>query len=163
MALLEAKPRAASAVAYEDCQLMAVNRANFDLMIKTQPQLVARLTTLLADRIWLIHKHLANTLLSDPLGRMYDALLIQLEKNRVPLDSNSPYTFDFGPRELAGMVGFQITDVNVIMKKMFDNGTISLKGSRLHAASVKEILKQAEYYRKMQRIENARIAARSQE
>jgi len=163
MALLEAKPRAASAVAYEDCQLMAVNRANFDLMIKTQPQLVARLTTLLADRIWLIYKHLANTLLSDPLGRMYDALLIQLEKNRVPLDSNSPYTFDFGPRELAGMVGFHITDVNVIMKKMFDNGTISLKSSKLHAASVKEIFKQTEYHKKMQKIENARIAARSQE
>jgi len=68
-------------------------------------------------RIWLIYKHLANTLLSDPLGRMYDALLIRLEKNRVPLDGNSPYTFDFGPRELAGMVGSQITDVNVIMKR----------------------------------------------
>jgi CRP-like cAMP-binding protein len=162
MALLEAKPRAASAVAYEECLLMAVNRANFELMIRTQPQLVARLTTLLADRIWLIYKHLANTLISDPMGRMYDALLIQLEKNRIPIDRKDPYTFDFGPRELAGMVGFHIMDVNIIMRKMLENGTISIKGDKLHTASVREILKQTEFHKKMQRIESARQAARSE-
>ena len=69
MALLESKPRAAGAVAYEDCQLMAVNRANFQHMISTQPQLIARLTTLLSERIWLIYRQLANTQLSDPLDR----------------------------------------------------------------------------------------------
>jgi len=130
-------------------------------MIKTQPQLVSRLTTLLADRIWLIYKHLANTLISDPLGRMYDALLIQLEKNRVPLDGSRAYTFDFGPRELAGMVGLHIKDVNMIMRKMFENGMINIKGDKLHTASVREILKQTEFHKKMQRIENARIAARA--
>ena len=133
-------------------------------MISTQPQLVSRLTTLLADRIWLIYKHLANTLISDPLGRMYDALLIQLEKNRVPLENNHhPYTFDFGPRELAGLVGLQIKDASLIMRKMFENGKISVEGDKLHTTSVQEIIKQTEFLKKMQRIENARMAARSGE
>ncbi|MDR2470617.1 MAG: cyclic nucleotide-binding domain-containing protein, partial [Treponema sp.] len=104
MALLESRPRAACAVAYEDCQLMAVNRANFERMVSTQPQIVARLTTLLAERIWFIYKQLANTLIGDPVGRMYDALLIQLEKIRVAI-STASYTFDFGPKELVNMVG----------------------------------------------------------
>ncbi|MDE5899386.1 MAG: cyclic nucleotide-binding domain-containing protein, partial [Treponemataceae bacterium] len=47
MALLEGKPRSACALAQTDCQLMAVNRKNFDILVSTQPQLVARLTAAL--------------------------------------------------------------------------------------------------------------------
>jgi CRP-like cAMP-binding protein len=162
MALLEAKPRAASAVAYEECQVLAVNRANFELMIKTQPQLIARLTTLLADRIWLIYKHLANTLISDPVGRMYDALLIQLEKNRIPLESKTPHTFDFGPRELANMVGLAPNDANLMLRKMFETKKITVDKDKIHVVSVEEIAKQTEFYRKMQKIENSRRETRSQ-
>jgi CRP-like cAMP-binding protein len=162
MALLEAKPRAANAVAYEECRLLAVNRANFEQMIRTQPQLVSRLTTLLADRIWLIYKHLANTLLSDPLGRMFDALQIQLEKNRVSLDKDGSYAFDFGPRELANMVGVTPGEANLLLRKMMGNGKIRIENGKLHTTSVQEIVRQAEFHKKMQRIENARIAAREQ-
>ncbi|MDR1802538.1 MAG: cyclic nucleotide-binding domain-containing protein [Treponema sp.] len=162
MALLEAKPRAASAVAYEECQVLAVNRANFEQMIRTQPQLVARLTTLLADRIWLIYKHLANTLLSNPLGRMFDAMQIQLEKNRVPLNKEASYTFDFGPRELANMVGVTQTEANALLRKMMGNGRISIENGKLHTTSVVEIVTHTEFYKKMQRIENTRKAAHDQ-
>ena len=160
MALLEAKPRAASAVAYEECQVLAVNRANFERMIQTQPQLIARLTTLLADRIWLIYKHLANTLITDTLGLMYDALLIQLEKNRVPLDSQNSYTFDFGPKELANMVGVQLKDAKILLKKMLEGRKVTILNDKIHVVGVSEISKQTEFYRKMQKIEIARKESR---
>jgi len=160
MALLEAKPRAASAVAYEECQVLAVNRANFERMIASQPQLIARLTTLLADRIWFIYKQLANTLFTDPLGRMYDALLIQLEKNRIPADSPYPHTFDFGPRELANMVGLPQQDANLVLRKMLENKKIRIEKDKIVTTSVSEIIKQTEFYRKMQKIEKARQEAR---
>jgi len=162
MALLEAKPRNASAVAYEECQLLAVNRANFEKMISTQPQLIARLTTLLADRIWFIYKHLANSLITDTLGRMYDALLIQLEKNRVTFNPYASYTFDFGPRELANMVGIPPKDANLLLRKMLEGGKIVIENDKIHANMVGEIIKQAEFYKKMQKIENARKEAKAQ-
>ena len=162
MALLESKPRAASAVAYEDCQVLAVNQANFERMIATQPQLIARLTTLLADRIWFIYKQLANTLINDPLGRMYDALLIQLEKNRVPLENSKPYTFDFGPRELSNMVGLSAADAKLVLRKMLENKKILIDQDKIHTIAVNEITRQVEFFRKMQKIEKARIEARSQ-
>jgi CRP-like cAMP-binding protein len=117
MAVLEGKPRAASAVAYEDSDVMVVNKANFELMIKNQPQLIAKITTLLADRIWLIYKQMANTMIDNPIGRMYDALFIQLEKNRVPLDSKEPYTFDFGRPELIHMVWLPEKQGNILLAK----------------------------------------------
>jgi len=116
----------------------------------------------LADRIWFIYKQLANTLLSDPLGRMYDALLIQLEKTRVPLDSQNPHTFDFGPRELANMVGLSLKDANILLRKMLENRKIMIDKEKIYTSSVAEIAKQTEFYRKMQKIENARKEAHSQ-
>jgi CRP-like cAMP-binding protein len=160
MALLEAKPRAASAVAYEDCQVLAVNRANFERMITSQPQLIARLTTLLAERIWFIYKQLANTLITDPLGRMYDALLMQLEKNRVAVDSPHPYIFDFGPKELANMVGLSQGDAKLLLGKMLENKYITIEKDRIRTMMVREITKQVEFYRKMQKIEKSRQASR---
>ena len=159
MALLEAKPRVASAIAYEDCQVLAVNRANFQRMITTQPQLIARLTTLLADRIWLIYKQLANTLITDPVGRMYDILRIHLEKNRVPANSTAPYLFDFGPKELANMVGLPQKDTNLALNKMTENKNIQVLNNKINVTRAVEIFKQTEFYRKMQRIENARKEA----
>jgi CRP-like cAMP-binding protein len=156
MSLLEAKPRAASAVAYEDCVVFAVNRANFERMIGTQPQIIARLTILLSERIWFIYKQLANTLISDPLGRMYDALQIQLEKNRVNGISSQPYTFDFGPKELMNMVGLPPGEGTLVLRKMMENKKIQILKDKIYVVDVSEIGKQTEYYRKMQKIEKSR-------
>jgi CRP-like cAMP-binding protein len=156
MALLEAKPRAASAVAYEDCVVLAVNRANFERMIGAQPQIIVRLTTLLAERIWFIYKQLANTLISDPLGRMYDALLIQLEKDRVNIMSTQSYTFDFGPKELVNMVGLPQGDGALVLRKMMENKRIQILRDKIYVVDISEVGKQSEYYRKMQKIEKAR-------
>jgi CRP-like cAMP-binding protein len=161
MALLEAKPRAASAVAYEDCVVLAVNRANFERMIGTQPQIIARLTILLSERIWFIYKQLANTLITDPLGRMYDALLIQLEKNRVATESSESYTFDFGPKELINMVGIPQKEAGFILRKMMENKKIQVNQDKIYAVDVSEITKQTEFHRKMQKIAKSRQEAAS--
>jgi len=157
MALLESKPRAAGAVAYEDCQLMAVNRANFQQMIQTQPQLIARLTTLLSERIWLIYKQLANTQIHDPLGRMFDMLQIQLDKKKVDINTITNYTFDFGLKELGSMVGLSQGDASIYGKKLMENRAFQIANEKLFAKDVKEISRQNSYYRKMQQLEKARM------
>ena len=158
MALLEAKPRSASAVAYEDCTMLAVNKENFQRMVANQPQIVTRLTQLLAERIWFIYKQLANTLIADPLGRMYDALLIQLEKNRTSLGP-VPYTFDFGPKELVNMVGLPAAEGNMVLRKLLENQKVRVVDNKMALVDCSEVVKQTEYYRKMQKIERARREA----
>jgi CRP-like cAMP-binding protein len=155
MSLLESKLRAASAVAYEECNLMAVNRANFERMVSSQPQIVSRLTTLQAERIWFIYKQLANTLINDPLTRMYDALLMQLEKARIPI-ANSPYTFDFGPKELVNLVGMSQHEGTLTIRKLTENKKIQIINDKIHSTDVTDIVKQTEYYRKMEKIDKAR-------
>jgi CRP-like cAMP-binding protein len=156
MSLIENKPRSASAIAFEESVLLAVNQENFERMVQSQPQIIARLTTLLAERIWFIYKQLANTLLSDKVGRLYDALLIQLEKNRVPIRSGEAYTFDFGTRELINMVGLPMEEGNHAMRELLRNTKLKAMDNRIHVTDLEEIDKQAKYYRKMEKIERAR-------
>jgi len=161
MALLESKPRAAGAVAYEDCQLMAVNRENFQQMIKTQPQLIARLTTLLSERIWLIYKQLANTQINDPLGRMFDMLQIQLDKKRVDIGGVTNYSFDFGLKELGNMVGLSQGDASIYGKKLMENHAFQIVNEKLFVKDLGEIPRQISYFRKMQQLEKARMEKKS--
>ena len=120
MALLEDKPRTASAIAHEDAVLLAVNKANFRRMVSTQPQMITRLTQILSERLWFIYKQLANTQIGDPVGRMYDRLFIELERLRVPLNSDA-YTFDFGPSELINLVGLPKEEGNTYNRKLFEH------------------------------------------
>jgi CRP-like cAMP-binding protein len=156
MSLIEDKPRSASAIAYEDTQLLAVNKENFARMVKSQPQIITRLTQLLAERIWFIYKQLANTLLTDTVGRLYDALLIQLERHRVPIRSGEAYTFDFGTKELINMVGMPMGEGKQALRELLKNSRIKALDNKIHITDKMEIEKQAKYYRKMQKIERAR-------
>ena len=156
MSLIENKPRSASAIAFEDSVLLAVNRDNFKRMVTTQPQIIARITTLFSERIWFIYKQLANTMIKNNLGRLYDALWIQLEKERVMIRSDQPYQFNFGTRELINMVGLPLEEGNQAVRELFLNGKIKSLDNRILTSDVSDIQKQSEYFRKMQRIENAR-------
>jgi CRP-like cAMP-binding protein len=150
MALLEDKPRTANVETNEECTLFAVNRSNFSEIIKEQPELVSRLTSLFAERIWLSSKQLANTLIIDPLGRLYDALLIQLEKNRVPISADHAYSCSFGYKELAGMASLSAEESNEAYKKFLLRNRITEINDKIVITDTSEVLRQSEYYRKME-------------
>lgn len=158
MALLEDKPRTASAIAHENAVLLAVNKANFRRMVSTQPQMITRLTQILSERLWFIYKQISNTQISDPVGRMYDRLYIELERLRVPLN-NQPYTFDFGPSELINLVGLPKQEGNTHIRKLFENSKVRVVDNKIHVTEVAEIEKQSKYYAKMEKIEKSRRQA----
>lgn len=161
MALLENKPRSASAIVTEEgCQLLAVNRQNFNHMVATQPQLIARLTTTFADRIWAMYKQLANTLIKDPIEKMYDMLAIQLEKSRIKPTKNKSHTFNFGPTELINMCGIPKDEVTDVIIKFLKQPIVRCDGTKISITDEMELSKQAAYFKKMQEIEKSRIDAR---
>ncbi|MCL2809934.1 MAG: cyclic nucleotide-binding domain-containing protein [Treponema sp.] len=155
MAMLEDKPRAATAEIYEDCKLLAVNRENFSKLINEQPDMVVKLTGIMSERIWLLYRQLDNTFIENPLGRLYDALIIQLEKNRVDLKSNEPYQCSFGFNELQGMAGITIKKGSEDYVKFLSSKKISINNDKIFLNNVFEIFKEAEYYRSMQKKDNS--------
>ena len=157
MALLEDKPRAASAVALEDCTVMAVSKSNFELLIREQPQVVSKITTLLASRIWFIFKQLENALVDNPLGRVYGVLLIQLEKSRVNLDSTGIHVFNAKWEEFVTMLGLTEKEGYIMMGELQQRDkNVQINKGRVHVDSVQSLVKMAEYYQKMDRIAKAK-------
>lgn len=161
MSLIENKPRSASADAYEDAVLLAVNRANFQRMVTTQPQIITRLTTLLAERIWNLYRQLFNATMENPVGRLFDALMLQLEKNRVPMKAGSPYLFPFGPKELLNMVGLSPAEGNLFIKELFKAPGFKLVENKISVNDVMEVEGQTKYFRKMDRLSKSRADSRA--
>lgn len=164
MALLENKPRSATAITTgEECQLLAVNRKNFNQMVSTQPQLIARLTTTLADRIWAVYKQLANTLIPVPLQKMYDMLNIQLEKMRIQPDAGKQHTFLFGPAELAKLCSIPKEQTAQAIAEFLMTPIVNSTDDSIVITDTLELAKLSAYFKKMQEIEQARKQSRAQE
>jgi len=120
MALLDNKPRSASAIAFGPTKLMAINRTNFEPTVQAHPEIATKIIELLSERIWIIYKQLSNSLIPDPVGKLYDALYTQLQKARVPIRPGSSYTFDFGPEEIIKFVGFSSQEGRLHLKRLMD-------------------------------------------
>ena len=150
MALLESKSRDASAVAYEESEVMVVSSTNFENLIKTQPLLVSRLTSLLAKRLWIMNKKISNTQISDPVGRMMDMLFIQLEMKRVNTNTENTFTFDFGPLELINMIGLSPIDGGMAVQKLVKFKYMGLSLGKIAIKDMPEFIKHVKYYRSTQ-------------
>lgn len=148
MAILENKPRSASAISFGESVMLAVNKDNFQSMVTSQPQLATKIITLLSERIWTSYRQFANLLISDPLGRVYDTLLTQVEKNRVKIEKNTQYTFEFGSNELITMVGLPPDKGRILMRQLFDNNKIKMVNNKIQVLDLDELAKQVSYYRK---------------
>ncbi len=144
MALLENKPRSASAISYGNTNLMAVNKDNFNSMITSQPQLIARLISLLAERTWVVYRQLSNLSLTSNIARTYDMLLIQLEKQKIPIVRNKKYTFNFGLEELLKMVGLSGEDAMEVKNHILMNKNIIVEKNTI-TGNIEEIFKEVEF------------------
>lgn len=151
MALLENKPRSASAIATEECRLMTVNKSNFNQMVATQPQLVARLTTMLAERLWSMHRQLANSMLSsNPVAKMTDMLALQVEKTRIEFKKGTEYQTSLTADDIAAMCGFTKEEKARWLYEFLTNTKHLLKviNGKIYIPDCLELIKQADFYRK---------------
>ena len=147
MALLENKPRSASAIARTDCVLMVVNRSNFNQMVSTQPQLIFKLTITFAERIWSMYRQLENVNLTDSVAKMIDMLSLQLEKQKVDMNSRSFQT-DFTPKDLANMCALTESIAPRAIYDFQEYHNIKIFDGKIFIKDVQELFKQAAFYRK---------------
>ena len=149
MALIENKPRSANALAHSDCTLMVINRSNFNQMVATQPQLVAKLTTTLADRLWSMYRQLDNAALAEPLAKMIDMLSLQLEKQRVKIGlTKISMQTEFTPKDLANMCGIPSDSQPKAIYDFQQYDQIRIENGKIFIKDAQEVMKAAAFYRK---------------
>lgn len=150
MALLENKSRSASAIAHSDCRVMVVNLANFNQMVTTQPQMISRLTTTLADRLWSMYRQLDNANIRDPLAKMIDMLSLQLEKQKIQIEQlpTKSKQMELTPQDLANMCGIPHDQQPKAIYEFQQDSHIKMIEGKIFIKDVVELSKQAAFYRK---------------
>ncbi len=149
MALLENKPRSACAIARTNCKLMVINHSNFNQMVSTQPQLIARLTTTLAERLWSMYRQLDNANLADPLQKMIDMLSLQMEKQRTHFrTTDKTEQTKLTPKDLATMCGIPQNQQAAAIYSISNDFHIKIIDGYIFIKDVNELVKQAAFYRK---------------
>lgn len=161
MSLLENKLRSASAIAHGNVATLAINKQNFEGMVQAQPQLAVKLITILSERIWLAYRQLSNLLISNPIGRVYDHLLTQVQKKKVPINAKVPYTFDLGTADIIKMLGFVQQKGEQLMIQVLEDRNMKLDQGKIICQDLSELEKQVQFYIKQSAMERKREAAKA--
>lgn len=153
MALLENKPRSASAIAHSDCKVMVINHANFLQMVSSQPQLISRLTTTLAERLWSMYRQLDNANIPEPNNKMIDMLSLQIEKQKIhPENGTKGRQTELTVKDLANMCGIpQNQQPKVIYEFQNVQNAQNIKiqpDGKIYIKDILELTKQAAFIRK---------------
>lgn len=136
MALLEDKPRSASAIAREDCVLKVIERKNFDTLSQTQPNMVAKLTAMLAERLWFMYKQLSCALLTEPLHRVIDMLALQLEKEK---QFTGPYQMGISAQDLVNMCGLTKEDQEIALEEFLKRNISIETNGKMYIPSTQSV------------------------
>jgi CRP-like cAMP-binding protein len=156
MALLDNKPRSATAVVAENAALLAINKANFETMVKQKPQLATKLITLLSERLWMAYRQLANLMISDPVGRLFDTLLTLAEKNHIKIAPRAPYRFDIGGADLLKMVGLDPKKDERLLLELFKSRWLKLDQGKIICQDLSELEKMVQAYLKRMSLDKKR-------
>ena len=158
MALLDNKPRSASAITFGDVSVLAINKSNFEGMVQAQPQLATKLIQLLSERIWTAYRQLENLMIRDIVGRIYDTLLIQIEKHKIKINPKASHNFEFGTKELINMVGLPPEKGDVLMVQLLEDKHIILDQGKIISTDLTELEKTVHFYKKKSSMERKREA-----
>jgi len=161
MAILENRPRSASAISFGEVTLMAVNKSNFETMVQAQPQLATKLITLLSERIWTAYRQLENLTINDVIGRAYDTLLLQIEKQKILIRPKQSHNFQFGVDELMKMIGIPKEKSNAMLAQLFDGKLITIDEGKIICTDISELEKVSQFYRKKSLMEKKREASKN--
>ncbi len=147
-ALLDNKPRNASAISFGDVNLMAINKANFEEMVHMKPQLAIKIVSLLSERIWTAYRQLENLTIRDPMARIYDTLLLQLEKQRIPIHQHQSHNFEFGTNELLQLVGVAPEKGGHFINQLLEDKFFALEAGKIVCKNLEELEKIVQYHKK---------------
>jgi CRP-like cAMP-binding protein len=121
IALLDGKPRSASASALTKCELLVLERRDFLSFLERSPAARLNLMQLLCGRIRRSDERMAEIAFFDLPARLAKALL------RYPAQGRGPPKLSLSQRELAEMAGGTRENVNRCLREWQRRGILQLK------------------------------------
>lgn len=132
MALLEEAPRSATTIALTDVKLLEFNRANFEVLMQGQPQIVLNLLKLFAKRIYDQKRRFMILTLDDVQARVADVFLMLDENGPRPSDpSDNARTFPNSAEDIAHWAGISVSKANEVLKNFANQRRVEIQQGKI--------------------------------
>jgi CRP-like cAMP-binding protein len=123
MAILNNRPRSATATCAEDCKLLVIDAKTFEAMIRSSAEIAVRLIKKLSDRLAEANEQIENLLLTDAASRVVHYLATAADRAaRTPAGPK----VEMAPRELAARVGVRPEQADEALMKLLKAKLISV-------------------------------------
>ncbi len=105
MALIEEAPRSATIVAMDNVKLLEFNKANFEILITSKPEIAIKLLKIFANRIYDQKRRLKTLTFAFPEARVADVFLMIAEQKGLNLSDAKEVTLEVTPEQVANWSG----------------------------------------------------------
>ena len=130
MAILEAEPRSASAVAVDHVRALKFNRENFGALMNSQPPLAFRLLVIFANRIYDARRRLQILLLDDNQAKVSDVFRMLSEKDP-HYGHSAQMVFNVTVDDVASWCGLPAPEVQRVISGFVKQGKLELFADRI--------------------------------
>lgn len=134
MAILNDKPRSATAETAEECEMLVIGRTTFDALLRSNVEIAIRFIKRLSDRLRETNEQLEALMIRDNTSRLVSILAKQV-KDRKGAE------FLLSVDELAGLAGIETGQCRHILEKLAHSRIIELApgGEKVHILSQDQV------------------------
>jgi CRP-like cAMP-binding protein len=122
MAVLNGRPRSATAVVRTAARLFVVDGTTFEAMLRARPEIALRIIRSLATRLDSANHHVELLLLPTPDHRVVQCLRHmaeeQIERAGLPLAQGTAILVPASAADIAARVGLTVDDVNAVVERL---------------------------------------------
>jgi|SRR5208283_585008 len=129
MAILNDKPRSATAETIEDCEMLSIDRKTFDTLIRGNAEIAVRFIKRLADRLRETNEQMEALMIKDNTSRVVSIIAKHVKEQKK--SGEFFMTID----GLAGLAGIEASQVKIILEKLASVRILELSGDKVHIKS----------------------------
>jgi CRP-like cAMP-binding protein len=133
MAILNDKPRSATAETIEDCDMLVIDRKTFEALIRGNAEIAVRFIKRLADRLRETNDQMEALMIKDNTSRLLSILAKRVK------DEKMSGSFFVSLEDLAGLAGIELSLVKLILEKLASVRIIELAGDRVNITSQEQV------------------------
>ncbi|MDP2268089.1 MAG: cyclic nucleotide-binding domain-containing protein [Deltaproteobacteria bacterium] len=129
MAILNDKPRSATAETIEECEMLVIDRKTFDTLLRGNVEIAIRFIKRLADRLREANDQMEALMIKDNTSRLVSILAKQVKERKKSGD------FFVTIDDLAGLAGIETSQVKMILEKLASVRIVELSNEKVHITS----------------------------
>ncbi|MFP4178974.1 MAG: Crp/Fnr family transcriptional regulator [Spirochaetaceae bacterium] len=153
MAILEEAPRSATAVALDKVKALEFNRANFEVLMKGNPQIALKLLKLLTKRIYDQKRRFMILTLEDVEARIADVFLMLSEAQQVDFPDEDQRVFKTSVDDIAHWAGMSPKECRKILDHFAGQRRVEIFDDKIIVKNINEFDRFVKSRRRKQRAE----------